>query len=40
MQTRLAILCHQSDTVATPNGNRLKSEALKKKENHDENFKI
>lgn len=30
MQTRLAILCHQSDTVATPNGNRLKSEALKK----------
>lgn len=39
MQTRLAILCHQSDTIATPNGNRLKSEALKK-ENHDENFKI
>ena len=31
MQTRLAILCHQSDTVATPNGNRLKSEALKKR---------
>ena len=31
MQTRLDILCHQSDTVATPNGNRLKSEALKKR---------
>ena len=31
MQTRLAILCHQSDTVATPNGNPLKSEALKKR---------
>lgn len=31
MQTRLAILCQQSDTVATPNGNRLKSEALKKR---------
>ena len=31
MQTRLAILCHQSDTVATPSGNRLKSEALKKR---------
>lgn len=40
LSKRLAIVCHQSDTVPTPNGDRLKSEAKKQRTPHDENPKI